>query len=833
MDGVIGHENEELRDRVSSLEKKVQQQDDEIVCLKSALSDAIRRLAALESAPNSARAANALPSRPAIKVAARTGTTPSTGKDSGQSSSPRPSVSNHQIPRQPSPSPGKGPTRSAFQSPAPMKKWPSTPSTASGEGQPTGTVGGSVDENRFPNTPSGRSNSVADGGAQKDLGGTDGVLFETPYARLKEPTFNPADGCLKFYLRGRPLNFFAPTSLVGSSDYQVNQPNQAPKEKLALDWVYGYRGRDARSNIFLLPTGEVVYFIAAVVVLYNVEEQMQRHYVGHTDDVKSMAIHPDKVTVATGQVAGHDKLEGRPHIRIWNSISLVTLKVIGIGDFFDRAVSCLAFSKMDGGAQLVAVDEGNEHVISVWDWQKGEKGQRLVETKSSTEPVLAVEYHPCEPNTVVSCGKGQICFWKIEEGSLSRKLGVFEKYDKPKYMTCLAFAENGDVISGDSSGNFFIWGRGTNKVSQAVTGAHEGGVFSICTLKDGSIVTGGKDRKVVRWDATYKKAGQEYEIPEAYGPVRMLSQGKGNMILVGTTKNSILHGSFDLGFNPIVQGHTDELWGLATHPQQNQFLTCGYDKMLYLWDTLTHGVIWCKEMPEGCHCVTFHPEGEVALVTSCSSRWFAVELSSRDVVHSNADASERIEIAEFSSDGSMLACGSRDNNIYIYSVSEGGRKFSKIGKCTGHSSFVTHLDWSRDGQFVQSNSGDYELLYWTVATCRQVTTASSMRDVEWATQNCTLGFSVCGIWPEGADGTDVNACCRSNNEHLVASADDFGKVNLFAYPCSRPKSAGHSYIGHSSHVTNVRFIYNDGRLISTGGKDSSILQWQVVESSGY
>lgn len=36
----------------------------------------------------------------------------------------------------------------------------------------------------------------------------------------------------------------------------------------------------------------------------------------------------------------------QPHIRIWNSISLVTLKVIGIGDFFDRAVSCLAFSKM-------------------------------------------------------------------------------------------------------------------------------------------------------------------------------------------------------------------------------------------------------------------------------------------------------------------------------------------------------------------------------------------------------------------------------------------------------------------------------------------------------
>lgn len=49
---------------------------------------------------------------------------------------------------------------------------------------------------------------------------------------------------------------------------------------------YGYRGRDCRSNLYLLPTGEIVYFNASVVVLYNVEEQQQRHYLGHNDDVK-------------------------------------------------------------------------------------------------------------------------------------------------------------------------------------------------------------------------------------------------------------------------------------------------------------------------------------------------------------------------------------------------------------------------------------------------------------------------------------------------------------------------------------------------------------------
>ena len=29
----------------------------------------------------------------------------------------------------------------------------------------------------------------------------------------------------------------------------------------------------------------------------------------------------------------------------------------------------------------------------------------------------------------------------------------------------------------------------------------------------------------------------------------------------------------------------------------------------------------------------------------------------------------------------------------------------------GHASFITHIDWSADGQYIRSNSGDYELLY--------------------------------------------------------------------------------------------------------------------------
>lgn len=41
------------------------------------------------------------------------------------------------------------------------------------------------------------------------------------------------------------------------------------------------------------------------------------------------------------------------------------------------------------------------------------------------------------------------------------------------------------------------------------------------------------------------------------------------------------------------------------------------------------------------------------------------------------------------------------------------------------------------------------------------------------------------------------------------------------------QAPSHVYSAHSSHVTNVSFTYNDGHLISTGGKDTSIIQWRV------
>lgn len=50
---------------------------------------------------------------------------------------------------------------------------------------------------------------------------------------------------------------------------------------------------------------------------------------------------------------------------------------------------------------------------------------------------------------------------------------------------------------------------GGNRISQQVSGAHEGGIFSLCVLKDGTLVSGGgKDRKVALWGYDYRKQSE-------------------------------------------------------------------------------------------------------------------------------------------------------------------------------------------------------------------------------------------------------------------------------------------------------------------------------------
>ncbi|KAM6068153.1 echinoderm microtubule-associated protein-like 1 isoform 1-T1 [Theristicus caerulescens] len=829
----------EVTDRIASLEQRVQMQEDDIQLLKSALADVVRRLNITEEQQAMQNKKGPTKDQSMIKKAAAEAdkhvSPATTARPLVQTLPLRTTVNNGTVlPKKPSGSlPSPSGTRKETVSPA-AKRSVNLLNACKLKKPALSTVKRTSSAERV--SPGGRRESYGDSkGSRNRTGSTSSSSSgkKNSESKPKEPMFSAGkrrvthckeEGYVKMFLRGRPVTMYMPKEQVES--YNLEAKVELPAKRLKLEWVYGYRGRDCRSNLYLLPTGETVYFIASVVVLFNVEEQLQRHYTGHNDDVKCLAVHPDRITIATGQVAGTSK-DGKqlpPHVRVWDSVTLNTLHVIGMG-FFDRAVTCIAFSKSNGGSSLCSVDDSNDHVLSVWDWQKEEK---LADVKCSNEAVFAADFHPTDTNIIVTCGKSHLYFWTLEGNSLIKKQGLFEKQEKPKFVLCVTFSENGDTITGDSSGNILVWGKGTNRISHAVQGAHEGGIFALCMLRDGTLVSGGgKDRKLISWNGNYQKL-HKTEIPEQFGPIRTVAEGKGDVVLIGTTRNFVLQGTLSGDFFPITQGHTDELWGLAVHSSKPQFFTCGHDKHITLWDATTHRPIWNKVIEDPAQSSGFHPSASVVAVGTLTGRWFVFDTETKDLVTVHTDGNEQLSVMRYSPDGNFLAIGSHDNCIYIYGVSENGRKYTRIGKCSGHSSFITHLDWSVNSQYLVSNSGDYEILYWIPSACKQVVSVETTRDLEWATYTCTLGFHVFGVWPEGSDGTDINAVCRSHGRKLLSTGDDFGKVHLFSYPCSQFRAPSHVYGGHSSHVTNVDFLCEDTHLISTGGKDTSIMQWRVI-----
>ena len=65
----------------------------------------------------------------------------------------------------------------------------------------------------------------------------------------------------------------------------------------------------------------------------------------------------------------------------------------------------------------------------------------------------------------------------------------------------------------------------------------------------------------------------------------------------------------------------------------------------------------------------------------------------------------------------MLAVGSHDSNIYIYST--GSSEYKLIGTLKGHKSYITSLDWSLDNTWIRSNSGANEYFFFKIEDMHQ------------------------------------------------------------------------------------------------------------------
>lgn len=644
--------------------------------------------------------------------------------------------------------------------------------------------------------------------------------------RAKEISLNEEKRTIKMTLYDLPITIRIPDWV--QRNYEFESIAEPPNVRIKLDWVYGYRGRDCRSNLFYLPTGECIYFVASIIVLYNLNQRKQRHYLGHTDNVKCLAVHPNKLIVASGQSATASKGGKRPIVRVWNTVSLATIRVIGFNEDFDRPICCLAFSKNDQGATLAVVDESSEHTITLLDWQR-ENSWRLAEANSGHEQVLAIDFHPFEKGALVAVGKGSINFWDVRGMSINKKMGLFDKYDKPRYVLCMTFNDFGDTISGDSNGNIVVWPHGGNKPKQIVRAAHDGGVFSILAMKDGTYLTGGRDRRIVEWDDSLNATGREIELPEHCGGVRYLSAAQGDHVLIGTLRNAILYGSLDTNFSIVMQGHVEAVSALAVHPNQASYLTGGFDEQAHLFDARTHEVLWSKCIMMPVTAAAFTPNGSMLILGSTHGKWCVMDVLSQETLFSMNEGTGTINCIKFSPDTTRFAMGSSDMQVYIYEVSEDNNKFMRVGACAGHSAPIKEIDWSEESTHMQTQSMNFELLYWNASTCKPLEDQEHVGNLKWATHNCTIGFEVVGIWTDPMDSTLINCCDRSTRNDMIVSASDTGNINIFKWPACYNQCLSQRFYANVHKLNYIKFLRHDAKIVAVGSKSCVTTEWTIEQ----
>ena len=102
----------------------------------------------------------------------------------------------------------------------------------------------------------------------------------------------------------------------------------------------------------------------------------------------------------------------------------------------------------------------------------------------------------------------------------------------------------------------------------------------------------------------------------------------------------------------------------------------------------------------------------------------------------------------------------------------------------------------------------------------------------WHTWTTPLGFELMGVWPKGADGTDINGVWRFGDGKHVVSADDSGCLRVLNFPCATRRAPSLAHKAHSSHVSAAKVSWCDRLVASAGGRDCCVMQWRVVSARG-
>jgi len=512
------------------------------------------------------------------------------------------------------------------------------------------------------------------------------------------------------------------------------EATEKPPGGLVLEYAHGYQGRESygRHNVLYgrdprSGQGALIYHVAGVGVVCNVQDYSQRFFLEHNDDITCIALsnHKDRPTiVATGQTDPKDIGEkDLPKIYIWDWTSMKTLKLVK--DAHWGMVLKLQFSyKKD---YLYSIGGEQEHLLKVWDLGNLKKSRRsglkeLMATATCKEDIYGFVINPYGTDKfedefiIFGRKKAYYAGLQTDTKGLSLKLKTIPftliKEVKsnpklsPKAILCADWFPNGKYILGDNNGAVFICEQ-TRPLARIK--AHKAMIGVIFVAQDSTIITGANDGLLKTWaiNDSYTELKETFcnESPiEFYDndfeflPRAMAFDSMTKTVYVGSKTCQIMSYNLKDGKSEIIiDGHDDQVWGLTTcnmKGYEHYYITGGYDGVLKMWDAKARKIIdtyefeveadqkkkivQCIWSNDGLLVAAGSEDGHVYLFN-----WFdnkdkeLLLVAEYEVPVKKGREPEGVSYMRFNEDDSILAVAHMDSNLYLFNVIVGGSTVTK------------------------------------------------------------------------------------------------------------------------------------------------------------
>lgn len=491
---------------------------------------------------------------------------------------------------------------------------------------------------------------------------------------------------------------------------------------------------------------------------------------------------------------------GGKRLSVWN---LETDEVRMVADGLDAYVSISTgnFTGFSPDGSKYAVG-GLSRTLNLWDVAKGAKIGTL---KGHGDNIAAVAFSPDGKRVATGGWDRVVRVWDVATQQTIQTLT-----GHTNHVFSVAYSSDGKRIA--SAGRDLtvrLWDAETG-AEQAVLKGHSGRGNSLCFSPDGSrLISGGRDYHATLWD-TRSDQGAATRLVRPHRLLATAFTPDGKSIMAGGGRDLIDGNGTKLAFWEVATGKLLKEWdhpggvkAITLHPDGKRVATLSYDNQARVWDlaqekelTKFKGRGQTDGGPIG-RSLAFSPDGQHLLTHGEKRGTLAVwDLASGQLLRTFDSASQDLNGASYSPDGTLIAAGNIDTIVRVWNAATG----ELVHKLTGHTERVWSTGFSSDGKILATAGADAHVKLWNVAD------GSLRADLVGHTDTVTwLSFS-----PDG---------------RTVASTGGDTTVKVWDSLTGQLKT---TLLGHTDYNYCVAFS-PDGQTLASGGLDNSIRVWRTAD----